>query len=61
MNEKEKMLKGLLYDANYDKGLAAERIKCKCLCKQYNDLPPDKTEDRKALLKKILGKTGENF
>ena len=61
MNEKEKMLKGLLYDANYDKELADERIRCKCLCKQYNDLSPDKIEERKALLKKILGKTGENF
>ena len=30
MNGKEKMLKGLLYDANYDKELADERIKCKC-------------------------------
>ncbi len=28
MNEKEKMLKGLLYDANYDKALIEERKQC---------------------------------
>lgn len=61
MSEKEKMLNGLLYNAVNDKELADERIKCKCLCKQYNDLSPDKTEERKELLKKILGKTGENY
>ena len=61
MNEKEKMLNGLLYDANYDKELADERIRCKCLCKKYNDLSPDKAEERKELLREILGKTGKNF
>ena len=44
MREKEKMLNGLMYDANYDKELADERIKCKCLCSRYNALSPDKTE-----------------
>lgn len=61
MREKEKMLQGLLYDANYDSELADERIKCKSLCANYNALSPDKTEDRKELLRQILGKTGKNF
>ena len=54
MNEKEKMLNGLLYDANYDKLLFEERIKCKSLCYKYNNLPPEKTEERKALLKQRM-------
>lgn len=61
MREKEKMLQGLLYDANYDSELVDERIRCKCLCAKYNALPPDKTGDRKELLRQIFEKTGENF
>ena len=61
MNEKEKMLNGLLYDANYDKSLIDERIKCKSLCYEYNNLHPEKLEERKNIIKQILGKTKENF
>lgn len=31
------------------------------MCHRYNNLSPDKIEERKALLKEILGKTKENF
>lgn len=55
MTEKEKMLKGLIYDANYDKDLIEERRKCKELCYDYNNLRPSQNEERTALLKKILG------
>ena len=61
MNEKEKMQNGLLYDANYDKELAEERIKCKNLCYEYNALAPGETEKRKELIKKILGSVRKNF
>lgn len=61
MNEKEKMLKGLLYDANYDKALFDERIKCKMLCQKYNNLPVDNLSERKNIIKQIIGKTGDNF
>ena len=61
MNEKEKMLQGLLYDANYDKALIEERIKCKALCFEYNNLAPDMTDKKREVLKKLLGKTKENF
>ena len=61
MNEKEKMLKGLLYDANFDKSLIEERTQCKSLCYEYNNLQPVKADERKKLLKQILGKTKENF
>lgn len=58
MNEKQKMLSGELYNAA-DKELTEERLKCKSLCRQYNQL--DKLEERSNLMKQILGKTGENF
>ena len=40
MTEKEKMLAGMLYDANYDSALIAERLECKELCRDYNDIRP---------------------
>lgn len=38
MTEKEKMLAGLLYDANYNESLMEERLKCKDLCYEFNQL-----------------------
>lgn len=61
MNEKEKMQKGLLYDANYDESLKSERIRAKKICQQYNSLPYEKFEQKNKLLKELLGKTGDNF
>lgn len=61
MTEKEKAQAGLLYDGNYDKELLNDRIRCKDMCAEYNRLMPSQTEERKALLKKLLGKTGENL
>jgi len=59
--EKEKMLRGELYDANYDVALIAERNACKVLCAQYNNMPYEKSEERAALLAKILGRTNGSF
>lgn len=61
MTEKEKMLKQMLYDANYDKHLIAERAKAKELCYDFNQLRPSETEQQTALLKKLLGKTNGAF
>ena len=61
MQEKEKMLKGLLYDANYDDNLKKDRTDCKLLCQEYNRIDYDKFEQREQLIKKILAKTGQNF
>lgn len=61
MTEKEKARQGLLYDANYDPTLIKERAYAKGLCQEYNQLHPEKTEERATILKKLLGKTGETF
>ena len=61
MNEKEKMLNGELYMPDNDETLFNERIKCKTLCYQFNNLSPDKLDARKELIKKIIGKTGNKF
>ncbi|MDE5744517.1 MAG: sugar O-acetyltransferase [Paramuribaculum sp.] len=61
MTEKEKMLAGLLYDANYDSALIAERLECKELCRDYNDLRPKELQAREDLLRKILGNVKGNI
>lgn len=61
MSEKEKMLLGEIYDANYDEELMNERIKAKDLCYEYNHLKPSQINERTEIMKKILGKTKDNF
>ena len=61
MNEKEKMLAGELYDANYNEDLIKERIKAKDLCFEYNHTLPSKMETRNEILRQLLGSTKENF
>ena len=61
MTEKEKAMQGLLYDANYDKELLKERKKCKELCFQFNQLSPIMEEEQREIIKKLFGKTKENF
>lgn len=58
--EKEKMLNGELYNPE-DTQLKQDRTKVKTLCVEYGNTPYDEVQKRKALLKKIFGKTGENF
>lgn len=61
MTEKEKMLKGMLYDANYNPQLIEERLECKELCRDYNELRPKDIAGRNALLRKILGAAGDGL
>ena len=62
MTEKEKMIAGMIYDANYDEELLRERTKAKELCHEYNYLvKPSEIEKQNKILKKLLGKTGKNF
>ena len=51
------MLAGVMYDANYDAQLIAERLKCKELCRDYNDLRPSDMQSRDGMLRRILGST----
>ncbi len=60
MTEKEKMLHNMLYDANYNPELEEDRLECKTMCQEFNNLPIRDLEGRQALIKKILGKTGEH-
>ena len=59
--EKEKAQRGELYDANYDAELLAERDICKDMCYEYNQLRPSRKAERQQLIRKLFGKTGQNF
>ena len=56
MTEKEKMLAGEIYNANYDEKLIKERIEVKDKYFEYNNIRPSNIEGRTKLLKEILGK-----
>lgn len=60
MNQKERMLAQLPYKAWLD-GLSEERMACKKKVYEYNQLSPDKEEERDQLIRKIIGKTGKNI
>ncbi len=60
MTEKEKMLAGMMYDANYDTELHEERKKAKDLCYKFNQLMPSDEEEQQSLLGQLLGSKGEN-
>lgn len=61
MIEKEKMLRGKLYDANYNRKLAAERLKAKDLCFKYNTTLPSDEERLKEIISDLKIKTKGNF
>ncbi|MBQ8270954.1 MAG: sugar O-acetyltransferase [Bacteroidaceae bacterium] len=60
-DEKEKMLRGELYDANYNPQLIEERNACKVLCARYNNSPYEDVEGRRSLLCKIIGSHKGSF
>lgn len=61
MTEKEKMLAGLLYDANYNPALIEERKKAKDLCFEFNNTLPSDVKKQDEIMRRLLGKTGERF
>jgi len=61
MTEKEKCEAGRLYDANFDQELLLERILCKDLCHEFNNLKPSNADERKHLIKKIIPNSKENI
>ena len=60
MTEKEKMQKGMWYDANFDKELLAERIEADGLCYEFNHTHSKEAEKRAEILDKLLPNKGEN-
>lgn len=61
MTEREKMERGLLYDANFDKELLEVRTRCKDLCFFYNQLKPSLVSEQQKTIRQIFGKTGSRF
>ena len=61
MSEKDKMLAGELYDANYDKELIKDRYSAKDICFEYNNLNPSDFERKDRIIKKIFAKTGKQI
>lgn len=59
MNHEERMLKGLPYKAWMD-GLAEKRMENKKRLYAFNHCPPEDTARIDALVREILGKTGEH-
>lgn len=58
--EKEKMLKGELYDAS-DPQLAAERRQARLLMKEFNDSRDNEPDLRTGILKKLIGSAGNEL
>jgi len=62
MTEKEKMLAGMIYDANSDRELERERTRAKALCHEFNSVSPTEPGRQREILRKLLGKThGDDF
>lgn len=60
MTEKEKAAAGFLYNANYDPELVEEIARCNDLCHEFNAIKPSNRVAQTELLKRILGRMGEN-
>ena len=60
LSEREKMLRGQLYDSGTDLSLVGDRNRVKDLCFKFNNTLPSKREKRRKLFKKIVGKCGDN-
>ena len=61
MTEKEKMIAGELYDANYNEDLINERYIAKDKCYDYNKLKPSNHIQKTNIIKSLFGKTGNTF
>ena len=61
MTEKEKRDKGELYNVMEDNQLLEEMRKAKLLCYEYNNITPEKMNERVEFIKRILGSTGKNI
>ena len=59
--ELEKMMSGDLYDATNNTTLLDLLTHTQEMCQDYNLLRPSQTAERDALMRRILGKTGQRF
>ena len=59
--ELEKMMSGDLYDATNNTTLLDLLTQTQEMCHDYNQLRPSQSAERDALMRRILGKTGERF
>lgn len=60
-SEKDKMLAGKIYDANYDQELVAARVDAKELCYDFNHARPSEEAKRQGIIRQLLGRTGNQF
>ena len=60
MNEKDKIIKNEMYNPS-DNTLVEERLRAKMLCHNYNNLSPEKTSEKKEIIKQLLGTTCKNY
>eukprot|EP01120_Amphizonella_sp_Union-15-10_P003439 TRINITY_DN1385_c0_g1_i1.p1 TRINITY_DN1385_c0_g1~~TRINITY_DN1385_c0_g1_i1.p1 ORF type:complete len:197 (-),score=41.35 TRINITY_DN1385_c0_g1_i1:139-729(-) len=60
LTEKQKMISGVFYDPQ-DPQLVQDRVRARQIIRHFNDLEPEKVQERKSLLKSLLGKTGKDF
>lgn len=60
-SEKDKMLAGKIYDANYDQELIDARADAKELCYDFNHARPKEEVKRQDIIRQLLGKTGNQF
>lgn len=60
MSERDKMLSGQWYDANYDPEIVEERRVAQDLCFQLNQTAPTDTEKRLAIAEKLFNQTLDN-
>lgn len=54
MTEKEKMLQGKWYDANFDQELLQKRLEAEDLCFEFNQTRPKDIEKKNEILKKLF-------
>ncbi|MBR5101500.1 MAG: sugar O-acetyltransferase [Muribaculaceae bacterium] len=60
-DELKRMMSGEYYHASDNTALLEVLDKCHDTCHNYNLLPPSHLEQRKAIMRQLLGKTGERF
>ncbi len=60
MTEKDKMLKGLMYDP-LDQVLSKERYEARLIFQKINSLDEKSIKERKSLFDRLLGHTSKNF